>query len=511
MAEDANHSDFLPISAAGSRNDPVERSSQRGEPPGEFEGYQILEELPRGGQAIVYKALHEATKTEVALKVLPPGLLLSARARRQFEREIDLIASLEHPYIVRIRDSGIAKGQYYFAMEYVRGKPLDEYVGSQGLSLRSTMQLFLKACEGAAYAHQHGVIHRDLKPSNILVDDRGDPHILDFGLAKATGPITDEASVVSITGEIKGTLKYMSPEQAAGHSRMVGTPSDVYALGVVFYRILVRESPYDVSGATIQTLRNIQCIDPVRPRQILGRFDSEVETILLKALAKDPADRYHSAAALGEDIQRWLDHLPINARRNTMYVLWKLARRHALSSTTIALLVLILIGFTSAYYLLYGEVRRRNVQLEKSVKALLDEKQSTERLNDELQFARMLDLWHHGRYGQVESESKGSFKEDGREIEAIRFLLDDRPLSQKAGEFQQRLGGSEPFFASMVIAEHHLRDGNEPTALRRFRQSRAESGEHGDIVLRARVEHWVMELGESEPAGRRTGTTEGGE
>jgi predicted Ser/Thr protein kinase len=186
-----------------------------------FEGYHILEELPRGGQAVVYKAIHKATKMKVALKVLLPGMLASAKARRYFEQEVELAARLNHPNIVTMRDSGIAQGQYYFSMEYIRGQPLHQYVKSQQLGFREKIVLFDKICDAMTHAHQRGVIHRDLKPSNILVDERGEPHILDFGLAKTAAgwsATSESTDMLTMTGQIKGTVAYMSPEQAAGRS-----------------------------------------------------------------------------------------------------------------------------------------------------------------------------------------------------------------------------------------------------------------------------------------------------
>ena len=202
-------------------------------------GYEVLEEMPRGGQAAVYKAIHTATKTKVAIKVLLPTLLASARARHYFEREAELIASLDHPNIVSIRDSGIIHHQYYFVMQYVDGQPLERYVRLNELSFREIIVLFNKICAAITYAHQQGVIHRDLKFANILVDKRGEPHVLDFGLAKATG-LTEKSpdkAVVTVTGQLSGTLSTMSPEQAAGRPDQIDVRTDVYSLGVMLYHM----------------------------------------------------------------------------------------------------------------------------------------------------------------------------------------------------------------------------------------------------------------------------------
>ena len=184
-------------------------------------GYKILKELHRGGQGVVYQAAQLSTKRKVALKVMLEGPFAGPESKRRFEREIALVGSLRHQNIVPIFDSGVAEGRFYYAMEYVRGEPLSVYVQRRKLSVDDTLRLFRKVCEAVDYAHQRGVIHRDLKPSNILVDENGEPYVLDFGLAKTGGTEIEgdsetQSMPVSVTGQVMGTLAYMSPEHAAG-------------------------------------------------------------------------------------------------------------------------------------------------------------------------------------------------------------------------------------------------------------------------------------------------------
>ncbi len=354
------------------------RSGDREQLPGSpvtFEGYQLLEELPQGGQAVVYKAVHKATKAKVALKVLLPSLTGSAKARQYFRQEVELAASLNHPNIVAIRDSGVSQGQYYFSMNYIHGQPLDRYVQSKALSIREKLALFGKICDAMAHAHHRGVIHRDLKPSNILVDERGEPHILDFGLAKTATNLNaagDGTVMPTITGQIKGTVAYMSPEQAAGRSDLVDVRTDVYSLGVVLYQMCTGKLPYDVLGTIIEALQNIQYAEPARPRQTISRFNSDVEAIILKSLAKEPDHRYQSAADLKQDVQRWLDGLPIVAKSiSSVYLLRKIVARHRYTAAVVTLVLVILCSATCISLFMYKQAEDARGEAQKTAEQAL--------------------------------------------------------------------------------------------------------------------------------------------
>ena len=290
-----------------------------------IEGYEILSEIHRGGQGVVYKAVQKATKRVVAIKVMLQGSHATARQRHRFEREIDLVASLQHPNIVTVYDSGTTgEGLHFFAMEYIHGKTLTSYLADHPVTLNETLRMFRKICAAVNYAHQRGVIHRDLKPGNVRVDTNGEPHVLDFGLAKAAGNQLSNGAPVTVSGEFMGTLHYASPEQTRGEPGLVDTRSDVYSLGVMLYEVLTGEFPYPVDGQIDQVFNNIRTATPKRPSTIRRHFNNELETIVLKPLAKEKERRYQSAADLGNDIDRFLSGVEIDAKSDSLpYILRK--------------------------------------------------------------------------------------------------------------------------------------------------------------------------------------------
>ena len=458
-----------------------------------FEGYQIIEELPRGGQAVVYKAVHTATKTHVAIKVLLPTLLASARARYYFEREAELIASLEHPNIISIRDSGIIHGQYYFVMQFIEGQPLNRYARTENLSFRERIELFKKVCSAVSYAHQQGIIHRDLKFANILVDKRGEPHILDFGIAKAIGlsERDKDKAVVTMTGQWAGSLSTMSPEQAAGLPNLIDVRTDVYSLGVILYFLLTGQYPYDVTGSTLDVLQNIQKAEPARPRQINRKFDPDVETILLAALAKDPTSRYQSAADLLSDIENWLQGRPIRVRSiSTMYLLRKIIARHRYTSTVVALLILIFLGFSFVAFDLYITAKKAQKESETTANHWSEEAARQSLMSRQMTFNFFLLAWQTGRDKQVQI-AFSCLSRSSKEYKAAEFLLNPAGLDKKEPAFRQALSDQYSWFVYFIVGEYQLKTGNHKAALEAFQHS-YEAIQQLPQSERSEVDGWLV-------------------
>ncbi len=320
--------------------------------------FKVLEELGSGSQGVVYKAEQLGTKRIVGLKVIREGAFASVVERRRFENEIQLASQLKHPNIVAIFECGQDQGRDYFAMEYVEGVPLDVYLNSRTLSVDETIRVLLQICDGVNYAHQHGVIHRDLKPTNVIVDSQGRAHILDFGLAKR---IVDEesgpAAKVTQVGMFAGTWHYASPEQVRRDAGLVDVRSDVYALGVIFYEALTDAYPYPIDAESrAKIAEHILETVPLRPSAIRGDIDDDLDTIVLRALQKDPDRRYQSAAAFGEDLHRYLAGEAIEAKRDShWYVLRMTLRRYRWQATAALLGVAVLASFAITVTILYAD------------------------------------------------------------------------------------------------------------------------------------------------------------
>ncbi len=300
-------------------------------------GFELIRLVAVGGMGAVYEAEQSDPRRRVAVKVM--NLSGSRSMYRRFRYEIETLASLHHPNIAQVFEAGVHTFELserrisvpYFAMEYVEGATdFISFARSSELSTRARLELFLEVCSAVQSGHQRGIVHRDLKPANILVDSDGRPKVIDFGIARATELGTEGERTVTRTGEVLGTLGYMSPEQIAGRPEVVDTRSDVYSLGVVLYELLCERRPFELSGLSLHEVARVLSEEPpLRPSLARPGLDDDLEWILLKALEKEPERRYSSASELAADIDRSLRHEPVTAGPPTAaYRLRKFSRRN---------------------------------------------------------------------------------------------------------------------------------------------------------------------------------------
>jgi WD40 repeat protein/serine/threonine protein kinase len=322
--------------------------------PREFGGYELLEQVARGGMGIVYKARQTQLNRVVALKVIAAGHLASPDFLKRFRTEAEAVASLDHPNIVPIYEVGEFEGQPFFSMRFVEGGSLAQRIANlkSPISNPEAAKLIATLARAVHYAHQRGILHRDIKPGNVLLDTQGEPHLTDFGLAR----LVEKDSTLTRTLAMIGTPSYMSPEQARGEAKQLTTAVDVYGLGAVFYELLTGQPPF-AGGTTMETVRQVLDKEARRPSTIKQEVDRDLETICLKCLEKEPARRYGSAEALALDLERWQRHEPILARppRPAEHVIKWIRRNPGIATLTALLLVALAAGL--------GGVLHMNVRL----------------------------------------------------------------------------------------------------------------------------------------------------
>ncbi|MCC6970978.1 MAG: serine/threonine protein kinase [Phycisphaerales bacterium] len=334
--------------------------------------YTIIRPIGVGGMGVVYAARQDSPDRAVALKLVRPGFVSSSMLRR-LSREASTLAMLQHPGIAQVYDAGTdhrsGAAIPFVAMELVEGSPLDKFARERGLSTRARLDLFARVCDAVAHAHQRGVIHRDLKPANILVTHDAQPKILDFGIARLADR-AGQATLQSEAGQVLGTLAYMSPEQVSGDPARLDIRTDVYALGVILYEMLAGKPPLDVGTASVHAA--IRLISEQEPRSIATHDPSlrgDIETIVAKALEKDPARRYGTAAELADDIRRFLHDQPILARPPTRtYLIRKFVRRHRTLVGATTIIFLTLLGGIAATLWQASEARDRTREVEQQLR-----------------------------------------------------------------------------------------------------------------------------------------------
>jgi len=320
-----------------------------------FGDYELLAEIARGGMGVVYKARQVSANRLVAVKLILAGQLSSAEDVRRFRSEAEAAAHLDHPHIVPIFEVGEHEGQQFYSMKLVEGDSLSQHVGRLQHAPRVAASVLATVARAVHYAHQRGVIHRDLKPANILIDAQGQPHVVDFGLAKR---VEGDAKLTQF-GAIVGTPSYMAPEQAEGRGKRVGPAADVYALGAILYECLTGRPPFK-ARTTLETIYQVVNKEPVPPSQLHARTPRDLETICLKCLRKEPEQRYDSAAALAEDLRRWQAGEPIAARpvgRGERAAKW--VKRNPLVAALGTLVVLSVLGGASGVFVKYLDAKEQ--------------------------------------------------------------------------------------------------------------------------------------------------------
>src|SRR5947207_4773615 len=317
----------------------------------DFGDYELLEEIGRSGQGVVYRAHQKSLNRTVALKVIGLCPWTTEAHFKRIRREAEAAASLEHPCIVPIYEVGERDAQCYFSMKFIEGGQLDEVVKRTPMSIARAVELIAKVARTVHYAHEHGILHRDIKPGNILLDAKGEPLLTDFGLAR----LVEAESTITGTLEVMGTPSYMAPEQAAGETRKLTSATDVYGLGAVLYQLLTGQPPF-AGGTTYETIRLLRDTEPRPPRLLNPKIDRDLSTICLKCLEKDPKRRYSAALALAEDLEHWLKHEPIRAKRTGIFTRgrkWGRRNRKLVATGAACLLV-----GAAAIWLFRGELFR---------------------------------------------------------------------------------------------------------------------------------------------------------
>ncbi len=342
-------------------------------------GYEILDELGRGGMGVVYKARQQQLNRVVALKMVLAGSHASAEQLLRFRIEAEAVATLSHPNIVQVYEVGEDDNCPFFSLEFVDGHPLDRIIDGRAQDPRAAAKLVMEIAQGMEAAHRQGIIHRDLKPANILVGHDGVPKITDFGLAKRFDD--DEGHGATKSGAIMGTPSYMAPEQALGRTKDTRPPADIYSLGAILYDMMTGRPPHR-GNTLLETLQQVQKVDPVPPRKLRPEMPRDLEVICLKALQKAPEKRYETAGALAEDLRRYLSDEPITARPTPWYEhVYKYAKRHPAQTAlySVSLLALVIVLTLGGFWL---DSERRAAEREEEQQRKLAQLESNKRAQE---------------------------------------------------------------------------------------------------------------------------------
>src|SRR5438445_1759607 len=390
----------------------------------DFGDYELLEQIGRGGQGVVFRARQKSLNRTVALKIIGLGHWATEAHLKRFRLEAEASARLEHPGIVPIHEVGERDGSCYFSMKFVEGGQLDEVARRMSMPIRQAVELIAKVARTVHFAHEHGILHRDIKPGNILLDAKGEPHLTDFGLAR----LVESESTVTRTMEVLGTPSYMAPEQAVGNNAAVSSVTDVYGLGAVLYQLLTGQPPF-AGGTTYETIKLLLDTEPRQPHLLNPKIDRDLSTISLKCLEKDPKRRYSSALALAEDLERWLKHEPIQARHIGVFTRGrKWVRRNPTSAFLAASLVAL--AAASGWIVWKSEMIRHPVTAGIAVlpfENLSEQKEQTafaDGVQDDIltKLAKIADLKVISRTSVMDYRGKRNMRQIGNELRVSHVL-----------------------------------------------------------------------------------------
>lgn len=461
-----------------------------------FGHYQIMEELARGGMGIIYKAYHPMLNKMFALKVLIAGEDASEQALKRFHREIQATAKLKHPGIIQIVDSGQEGGEHYFAMEYVEGKTLEQVI-QETISIREGLIIIKKVLEALHYAHTLNIVHRDIKPENVFMTKEGEPKVGDFGLAKDI-TLDSESQRLTQTGVIMGTPAYMSPEQASGEANKLDARTDVYSVGICLYQLLTGKLPYE--GNSVHTLFDkIINQEADAPSKHNPEVHRDIDTIVLKSLEKSKAKRYETAKAFAEDIGRFLDGYPIEARPAgpvEKFLKWS-KRNKQYCIIAAALFVAVIFAFGWYQYRKYSD---RKVRFEEAIQNAIIEQEAANKIDAQSteekgeQIRHLLTALNHLSIGlslrpqdpKVEEQKLAVGKKlialtcENQEYQLADYVAKEMKLRILPPEEQEKLEKEVELERTKTLREHQAQLKNW---IERLQSIDLEEGERDDAIF----------------------------